>query len=569
MSRVWKIDKKLNKSRILYAKPGVSIKKIIILATILFGLFVFLGTFSSGSPGIEQVTRLYVDPMENVFFTNTTSVGDTFTINVSVDDVDDLYGFEFKLGYNTTLLDIVSREILPPWELYFIATNEINETNGTYWLIVVALTPAPSFYGNTTLARITFQITMAPPVGGSVSCDLDLYDTTLPNSSAGPIPHVIEDGYYEYVSSAIEPYLDLVPFFYTGSYLGETFDINITINDLDSGWALAGAEFKLGYNSTLLNVTNVTEGPFLSQFVDPPEQGTYFISIVNVTNVTGWGYVHIGNVILSDNGTYYPPYPEGNGTLATITFNITYAPPWLEFASSDLDFYDTILADINSSLIPHYALDGIYIYKPPEEEKEKIINETSGNDIDITYVGVCTENCTKIVFIQVVCRYVELQNGTKISFKPGAMGGSWGTKDADTVDGGKWCTVDYITTESDPYYNGDDSKDHGEQGKHNAVVKNATMSDGPYTSSGTIRRLNTSVANGKLKKVIKEFETCTFCAEGNDKGTYYGCIKWKYERSPGPGDGTVTATSTAAAPSTKFNDAVNKWATNHGFTMPS
>jgi hypothetical protein len=35
-------------------------------------------------------------------------VGKIFTINVTVADVINIYGFEFKLGYNATLLDALN-----------------------------------------------------------------------------------------------------------------------------------------------------------------------------------------------------------------------------------------------------------------------------------------------------------------------------------------------------------------------------------------------------------------------------------------------------------------------------
>jgi hypothetical protein len=48
--------------------------------------------------------------------------------------------------------------------------------------------------------------------------------------------------------------------------LDKTFQVNVTINDLWEGWRAVGVQFRLLYNDTLLEIVNVTEGPFLESF---------------------------------------------------------------------------------------------------------------------------------------------------------------------------------------------------------------------------------------------------------------------------------------------------------------
>jgi len=174
------------------------------------------------------------------------------------------------------------------------------------------------------------------------------------------------------------------------AYPGETFDVNITINDLAADWELAGYEIHLHYGTELLNVINVIIGPFFDGFAGP--DGTF--------NVTKYGE------------DYYPPYsdktyddfgvvlvtcafidgrtpPEGTGTLATITFNVT------EIGNSDLEFeilgwpYPAKLSDSETNPIPCTAVSGhvtVSIAPPfPDLNDDGIVDIFDGVLIAIAY----------------------------------------------------------------------------------------------------------------------------------------------------------------------------------------
>jgi len=133
----------------------------------------------------DGTTMVYLDPP-----TILVTLGKTFSINIDIDDVIDLAGFDFKLFWNTTTLDCVSVTLTPPWEPYILVKNEIlenyNATHGRYWGAAALEAPAPAFSGNTTLATLTFKATA---IGESV---LDLNHVALANSDAKPI----ENWYY-------------------------------------------------------------------------------------------------------------------------------------------------------------------------------------------------------------------------------------------------------------------------------------------------------------------------------------------------------------------------------------
>jgi len=75
------------------------------------------------------------------------------------------------------------------------------------------------------------------------------------------------------------PELRVEPTTYEATYPNETFDINITINNLDASWKTVSVQFRLCYNATLLEVVDVQEGPFLK---DPRWNlyGTYFMKFI-------------------------------------------------------------------------------------------------------------------------------------------------------------------------------------------------------------------------------------------------------------------------------------------------
>jgi hypothetical protein len=139
---------------------------------------------------VTKPTVVYVDPE-----TTTAWLGDTFVVDIKIAEVKDLGGYEFKLLWNTTLLDCTSSTINRMWfPNDFIAKDEVldnyNVTHGRYWCGYASIS-ASSFSGNATLASLTFEV-----AGGSMdgsNCTLDLYDIFLVNPEA----EIIGDWYYK------------------------------------------------------------------------------------------------------------------------------------------------------------------------------------------------------------------------------------------------------------------------------------------------------------------------------------------------------------------------------------
>ena len=112
--------------------------------------------------------------------------------------------------------------------------------------------------------------------------------------------------------------------------VGETFTINVTITDVSN---LFGWQVLMHFDPNVLQVDNVTEGPFLGS------TGNETVFLTNINNDEG--YLVVGGVFMA-------PFPEegvtGNGILTTIVFNAaSYGTTTLEF---DKDEYFSYLREI-------------------------------------------------------------------------------------------------------------------------------------------------------------------------------------------------------------------------------
>jgi hypothetical protein len=110
--------------------------------------------------------------------------------------------------------------------------------------------------------------------------------------------------------------------------VGQSFSININITGVQD---LFGWQFELDWNSSLLNVTSISEGSFLSS------GGTTFFSYT--LNDTAGSIVVDGTLTGQGSGV------DGDGVLATVTFNV------LSSGQSPLTLTGAELADSNDNPI--------------------------------------------------------------------------------------------------------------------------------------------------------------------------------------------------------------------------
>jgi hypothetical protein len=109
--------------------------------------------------------------------------------------------------------------------------------------------------------------------------------------------------------------------------IGDTFEAEVWIKNLHFAWYLVGVQYRLSYCPTLLNVTNVKKGPYLSshnQTNDLPF--TWFTAILEPDGTYG-AHVLVGELILPNGTGQWPaPLPGADppedGLIATITYKV-------------------------------------------------------------------------------------------------------------------------------------------------------------------------------------------------------------------------------------------------------
>ena len=241
------------------------------------------------------------------------------------------------------------------------------------------------------------------------------------------------------LASAQEPIIFKVePESYQALKKGETFTVNITINNVNASDRLVGVEFRLGYNDTLLEVVSVTEGPFFKQFGQTPNPPyTYFIYYIEPETQFPNGtiippHVLVGILLLPNSTGEWPgPMPEGNGTIAQITFKAIYqpvepSPP----ANCILDLFQVRAVNDLKEQLPVEEEDGhyeiipalypivIYEYSPlmPVAGQRVIFNASKSYDPDgeILWYLWEFEDGTKINTTNPVIIYTFLSSGENL-----------------------------------------------------------------------------------------------------------------------------------------------------------
>jgi parallel beta-helix repeat protein len=242
--------------------------------------------------------------------------------------------------------------------------------------------PTASFVPSTNRARIneiiTFDASSSMPNGGYITNYIwDFGDGNVASTSDPMITHSydaqgtynvsltvednegLEDSTWQIVKVGPPALLKVEPTIIQAQMINKTFTINVTISDLWEDWNVVGVQFRLGYNSTLLEVVNVTEGPFMKNFGD-----TFFTYVIEEPAYGYPAHILIGIVLLPP----WTDFPYGDGALVTITFKIIYqekvldpeATPPLTCSLMLFDVRDLFLVDYEQERIPCNLEHGLY-----------------------------------------------------------------------------------------------------------------------------------------------------------------------------------------------------------------
>lgn len=159
-------------------------RKMAISAIVLVMVLVLIFVFAFMSrPAF--LTELFVDPKSSEG-----TIGQDFIISINVSQVIDLYGWQSKLKWNATILEVVNVTegsfLRNGGSTYFVPIT--NNTVGFLLIDCTLYEALTGINGSGRLATIQFHVKQ------SGHCRLDLYDTMLLNSAEQTIMHSITGG---------------------------------------------------------------------------------------------------------------------------------------------------------------------------------------------------------------------------------------------------------------------------------------------------------------------------------------------------------------------------------------
>jgi len=220
-------------------------KAIAVIAILCTAIFPLTFAFLSLNTIQGENTKLLIDPPSLYF--ETLVPGKRFSINVTVANVTDLKGYEFKLSFNTQMLDVVTVAFLPEANLP-VGNCCVDDAAGVMWMNTTYDGASITTTDAVALAAITFKM-MARGTS-----PLHLYDTKLVDSSGTLIAHGTEDGLVlilrhdvavVYVaSSTLETYIGRV--------------VNVTVTVKNNGDVAENLTVKAYHNDTVIGTFDVT-----------------------------------------------------------------------------------------------------------------------------------------------------------------------------------------------------------------------------------------------------------------------------------------------------------------------
>lgn len=361
-------------------------------------------------------TRVYIEipegqPTERPI-TITKSVDESFSINVRIEEVRNLYLWSFYLRWDPQVLeatDIVEGAFLKTGGATFFTGKIYNDEpgpdgfNGMIFSSSTLITGLPiGADGSGILAEVKFKV-----IGAGASI-LDIYKTVLINSFGGHMEYISgrEDGY---VNVETPPMFHVVPPSLSDPTLiaGAVFNVGINLSNVVE---LRDFKFKLGYDSAILNATDVTVIPFLNEPV----------SIDKGINRTG-SFVWV-NVISTAAAAV-----SGSGRLANITFQVK------SLGESILDLYGTWLVDSLAGQVSEHsppAEDGYFSNVPLGHDiaATKILaypikvkpGESISVNVTVTNAGEYSETFSVGIYydsVLIASQDVTLGNGTKTTLE--------------------------------------------------------------------------------------------------------------------------------------------------------
>jgi len=195
-----------------------------------------------------KLAKLYIDPPEII--DPDLKPPAIFSVDVVIDDVENLYGYEFKLGYDTYMLTCIGILVHPILgETRFSTKMQLDDSLGLLWVKVEYRPPAIPITTYTPQSIVTLTF-MVDNVGSSV---LDLYDTNMTDPDQNPIDHEVTDGF---VMTLIRD-VAVVGVTISNAWVYEGSIVNITVTVKNLGNISETFDVKAYYDSNIIGTQTV------------------------------------------------------------------------------------------------------------------------------------------------------------------------------------------------------------------------------------------------------------------------------------------------------------------------
>jgi hypothetical protein len=341
---------------------------ILLTLTLLIGLVpVFHTVVAQAKP------KIFVDPAENIFYTDEASVGATFTVAIKAADfvAPGVYSYELKLYFDKSMLNATAAALpdghfltptLDPDAIYVVEKGKIHYDEGYVGFAATLTGDEPGKTGSGTIGTVTLKIIAEPPAGESLSSQIELKDVTLVDPNTVQIPPANYDVVPATFSFEAPPppwYLKVVPEKSAASEIGDRVTIEVDFLNVESDAHIAFIQFSLMYPAILkIDTKDIVEGDLFKS------AGETFFAVANDTGPT---LVTVGIALIPDETGNITSFPSGNGSLAIMTFRVQVRP--LQITTFPFTFTEVIILDwpgLNS--VPYRGVEDGTIVVPTKLE---------------------------------------------------------------------------------------------------------------------------------------------------------------------------------------------------------
>lgn len=284
--------------------------------------------------------------------------GRLFNITVSINDlVADWHavGFQFRLGFDNALIATQTEWVFEGdfakqfGETFFVAFVEEKVIVGQ---LVLPDWPDPAdlnawMHGSGIIATIQFEAIYEPPP--AAECALELSDIQIVDYQGNLIPFSDPVSGTYMITIAPPPWLSVAPQEVELEKIGESFDLNIIVNELDKGFQMVGVEFKVFYDTTILetSVEAITEGIDNIMREVATRSGTDLFFQAYLEEDHGL----IGIIILPLPDGTWPFFPEGTGVLAAVEFTAIQQLDDVDLITT-VNVDDVLLVNADAKAVP-------------------------------------------------------------------------------------------------------------------------------------------------------------------------------------------------------------------------